>query len=255
MNKSQFQVVRYKPSRDTSYEVMTKPGNALKYREGSIGFSDVLFSDDVFTDISKGDKPTDADLKKAFGTSNTQECAKTIVDKGELALSTAERKERVDRMKLEIINYIHKYYIDPKTKMPHPAKRIELALDQMKVTFDPFVPAEKQFHDKIEKRLPELIPVKRCEMMATITIPHSVIAACQGVLKKRCKIGKEDWNATGCTMEISFVPGDYDALISELNTVTKGDFVLDVVGQQQGSSTPDTGKGRGKGARGRGKAK
>lgn len=31
------------------------------------------------------------------------------------------------------MNYIHKYYIDPRAKTPHPPARIENALDELKV--------------------------------------------------------------------------------------------------------------------------
>lgn len=40
--------------------------------------------------------------------------------KGDYQESTKERKEKVEQKRKEIINYIHKYYIDPKTKVPHP---------------------------------------------------------------------------------------------------------------------------------------
>jgi hypothetical protein len=54
--------------------------------------------------------------------------------KGELQLTAAERQEKIDKKRKEIVNYIHKYYIDPKTKLPHPVVRIEGAIDEIKVS-------------------------------------------------------------------------------------------------------------------------
>lgn len=53
--------------------------------------------------------------------------------KGELQLTAAERQEKVRKKRAEIVNYIHKYYIDPKTKLPHPIARLDGAIDDVKV--------------------------------------------------------------------------------------------------------------------------
>ena len=48
-------------------------------------------------------------------------------------MTAAERKAKTEKKRAEIINYIHKYYVDPKTKLPHPVVRIDAALTEMKV--------------------------------------------------------------------------------------------------------------------------
>ena len=35
---------------------------------------------------------------------------------------------------MDLVNYIHKYYIDPKSKLPHPTARIVLAIEEAKVS-------------------------------------------------------------------------------------------------------------------------
>lgn len=55
-----------------------------------------------------------------FGDISNEEMLKQIIMKGDYQESTKERKEKVEQKRKEIINYIHKYYIDPKTKVPHP---------------------------------------------------------------------------------------------------------------------------------------
>jgi len=252
MSKGSFQVVKYKDGK-SSFELMTKPGTALKWREGKmVNLSDVLFSEEIYSDQSKGDRANEADLERAFKTSNVSDIAKVILEKGDLQLSTAERKEKVEQRRKEIVNYIHKYYIDPRTKTPHPITRIDSALTQMKVNIDPFVPVEKQFHEKIEKKLPEIIAIKKCEMAGTLKIPHAVIGSAQGIVKKWCTVGKEEWGGDGVVMEVSIVPGDYDTFCNEMNEATKGNYTMDVAGQSV-TAVEATGRGKhgkGKAARG-----
>ena len=69
---------------------------------------------------------------------------KTIVLKGEVQLSAAERKEKMDKKRAEVLDHIHKYTLDPKTNLPHPMVRIENAISQLKVKIDSELPADKQ---------------------------------------------------------------------------------------------------------------
>jgi len=214
--------------------------------------SDVLLSEEIYVDQSKGDRANEADLERVFKTSKVAEVAKIILDKGDLQLSTVERKEKVEQRRKEIVNYIHKYYIDPRTKTPHPITRIDNALTEMKVNIDPFVPVEKQFHEKIEKKLPEIIPIKKCEITGTLKIPHAFLGSAQGIIKKWCTAGKEEYGAEGVEIEVSIVPGDYDTFCNEMNDATKGNYTMDVAGQ---SASAVEATGRGKHGKGKNAAK
>ncbi|ELR22518.1 rRNA metabolism protein, SBDS family [Acanthamoeba castellanii str. Neff] len=246
-----YQVVRYKAGDTGTFEVLTKKGAALQFREGKLGFSNVLFADEIYTNHSKGERAKEADLLKAFGTSNIEDCAKVVVEKGELQLTAAERREKVNKRKAEMINYIHKYYIDPRTKTPHPVVRIENAFEQMKVNVDPDVPAERQVQEKVLKKLPEILPIKRSEMSGTLSIPTKVIGQAMGTVKKYAQVSGENYSSGAATMQVSIVPGDYDAFMTDLRNVTKGEFTFDVDGQSVATMEEEPGAGA-KGGRGRG---
>jgi len=248
------QIVRFKAGKVT-FEILTKVGSVLKYRDGKLGWDNVVMVEEIFKNQTKGERANSEDLKSAFGTDNLQECLKTIVDKGELQMTSEERKEKIDKKRAEIVNYIHKYYIDPKTKLPHPVVRVENALATLKVKIDPDVPAERQIQDII-KRIPEVMPIRKMEMEGTLTVPHSVLGGTMNVVQQWAKVTKDSYTSEGCTMDISIVPGDYDSFMSDLQKVTKGEFTFDIAGQEE-TSSEDTKKGKGgKGAvRGRGKGK
>src|SRR5690606_5633601 len=60
--------------------------------------------------------------REAFGTEVVADVIKKILAEGEFQLTTAERREKVEKKRAEIINYLHKYFVDPKTGHPHPVR-------------------------------------------------------------------------------------------------------------------------------------
>jgi len=236
------QLVRYKSGK-FNFEVLTKVGSVLKYREGKLGWDNVPFADEVFKNFSKAERAKSEELRAAFGTDNIGECMKKIVKEGELQLTTAERKEKVDKKRAEVINYIHKYYTDPKTKLPHPVLRIENALDQLKVKFDPDIPAEKQAMD-IVKKLPEILPIKKSQMEGTLKVPHGMVGSVTGIVQKWAQIKKEEYESDGCAYSLVIVPGNYDQFISDLQRVTKGDFQFDIDGVENNAASNEENDGK-----------
>jgi len=234
-------------------------GSVLKYRQGALGFDNVLVSDVIWKNINKGERANTEELKEAFGTDNEKEIAHTIADKGDLQLTDAERKEILEKKRNEIVNYIHKYYTDPRTRMPHPVARIEAAFEELKVRIDPDTPNERQIQD-ILKRLPEALPIRKTEISGTITIGHQYTAQIQTILKKHpdVQIKGEKYTDEGSQYEVTMVPGGYDRLVKDLHDITQGSFDFNV----EGIPTSDTekaekhnaGRGGGRGGgRGRGK--
>lgn len=243
MAEKKTQLVRYRWGKHT-FEVMTQLGSVQKWRDGKLGLDNVLQSDVIWKNQSKGDKANAAELKEAFQTENNGECLKIILQKGEIQLTTVERREQVEQKRREIIQFIHKYYTDPRTNTPHPVTRIDAALTETKFRVDGDIPAEKQVQEAL-KKLPEVIPLRRSEILGTLTVPNAYLAQAQSVLSKiSANIQSESYGSDGCVMEISLVPGDYDVLMSELNRVTKGEFQFDVQGQGGAATTEDDGAGK-----------
>lgn len=55
-------LVRFKQGK-TSFEVMVKPGSVKKYREGKLSIQDVIETDVIFKNQSKGERVNAADLE------------------------------------------------------------------------------------------------------------------------------------------------------------------------------------------------
>jgi len=121
--------------------------------------------------------------------------------------------------------------MDPKTKTMIPITRIDNALTELKIRVDPDQPTEKQIQE-ILKKLPGVLTIKRAEVTGVVSTTHQYLGQVSGVLKKyNVTIQGENYTADGCEYSVSMVPGDYDKVISELNSVTKGEYDFSVDGQ------------------------
>ena len=104
------------------------------------------------------DKAKSSDIKKVCETDNKPDAIKFILDNGEFALNKKEMQEMQQHRRGEILNYLHKYYQDPRgeTIMPHPVERFDNVLTKLKVNIDPHIPAEQQVKLLIKKLQLEL---------------------------------------------------------------------------------------------------
>ena len=153
-------VVRLKQN-NVTLEVLAKPGSMKPYRDGKMKLENVLAVEEVFVNASKFQKAKNSDLKKCCQTDDKTEVLKIIADKGTFPLSKKELQEMTDGKKKEIINYLHKYYYDPRqdTPIPHPVSRFVSVLDEMHLKIDPHTPIRQQLKP-IVKKLPEFLAVK-----------------------------------------------------------------------------------------------
>ena len=64
------------------FEILVKPDQALEFKLGKrTDITSVLISEDIYTDSSKGNKPSDDMLTKAFKTNDTTKIAEIILKK------------------------------------------------------------------------------------------------------------------------------------------------------------------------------
>ena len=111
------------------FEILVKPDPALEYKLGKrTDLSSVLVSDEIYSDANKGTRAAGEKLVKYFKTIDHVQIATQILSKGDLSLTTEQRRKMVEDKKKQIIQYINKNFVDPKTHIPHPVMRMESAL-------------------------------------------------------------------------------------------------------------------------------
>ena len=139
-------------SKDKShFEILVKPNKALDYRNGNLlEINEVLVSDLIFTDANKGKKASEEKMRMVFETIDPQKISDIILKKGTLQLTTEQRRKMITDKRKQIIDFISRQAVDPKTRLPHPPLRIENAMEQIRYPVDPYKPVEEQAKDIIK---------------------------------------------------------------------------------------------------------
>ena len=205
------------------FEVLVKPQKALDYRMGKISsITEVLATETVFSDANKGTKVAEGSLQKAFGTTDPLKIAEIILKKGTIQLTTEQRRKMIEDKRKQIIDFISRQAVDPKTNLPHPPLRIENAMEQIHYSIDPFKPVEEQAREII-KLLRSILPLKIEQVSVGVHIPAEYSARAYGAIKAFGAIKREEWRADGSWYGVLEMPaGLYGPFLEKLGEVTKG---------------------------------
>ena len=222
MANTKFTIVRLIVN-DDKFEILVKPDLALEFKMGKRkDMSGVLASDDVYYDANKGTRASSEKLLRHFKTSDQAEISNQILMRGDLNLTTDQRRKMVEEKRKQIIQYISKTFVYPILHVPHPIIRIENAIDQVRVTIDPFRRAEDQARLVIES-LRKILPLKSEVLILTITIPPQFSAQSYDLLKTCGEYKGENWQQDGSlrvTVEIN--AGMKSSFLDRLGSITKG---------------------------------
>jgi len=218
-------------TKDTEhFEILVKPEKALDYRMGKVaGITEVLVTETIFSDANKGTKMSEESIKKAFGTTDTLKVAETILKNGTLQLTTEQRRKMIEDKRKQIVDFISRQSVDPKTKLPHPPARIENAMEQIRYSIDPFKPIEEQAKE-IVKLLRTILPLKMEQVIVGVKIPAAYSAKAYGSIKGFGTIKREDWCSDGSWIgEIEMPAGSYAPFLDKLGNITKGNGEAKIV--------------------------
>ena len=222
MPKHDYVIARF-VSHGHTFEILVKPDLAFKFKEGKkVDMHEVLVGDLVYKDARKGLKASEEALKKVFGTIDIYKIAEVILKKGELQLTAEQRRALIENKKKQIIAFISRNCVDPKTGLPHPPKRIEIAIEQAKVGIDPFKDTEAQAL-QIIKAISRILPIKLAKAYVQVTIPAQYSGRAYGVLAGFGEIKRAQWRSDGSLlMELEIPAGLQQELIDKVNALTKG---------------------------------
>ncbi len=205
------------------FEILVKPEPALEYKMGKpLGISQFLVIEEIYSDAGKGTRASTEKLEKAFGTLDPTKIAEEIMRHGELQLTTDQRRQLVEDKRKQIVAFISRNCIDPRTATPHPPLRIEQALAQVKYSIDPFKNADEQAKDIIEE-LRSILPIKMEQMRVAVKILAEYAAKGYGAVKGYGNISREEWQADGALVAVVEMPaGLYGPFIERLGKITQG---------------------------------
>ena len=222
MTDAKFTIVRLTVEGD-KFELLVKPDPALEYKLGKrTDISSVLVSDEIYSDANKASRASSEKMTKHFRTTDSIEVAKQILARGELNLTTDQRRKMVEEKRKQIVQIINKSFVDPKTHLPHPIVRIEAALEEARVSIDPFRKSEDQAKGVVDA-LRKILPLKSETVRLTVTVPPQFAAQSYSILKSTGDFKGEEWLSDGSLRAIvEMNAGMKGQFLDRLGSVTKG---------------------------------
>ncbi len=219
-----YTLVRYAQAGER-FEILVDPEKGLAYKRGELGnVSEVLVVDTIFVDANKGERASMEKLDSAFGTSDPLKIAEVMFEKGTLQLTASQRKAMTEQKLKQIIHIISRTYVDPRTKLPHPPTRIENALDQTRISIDPFRDAEDQVKDVVNALRP-VLPMSMESIEIAVKIPPEHASKAYGVVKDLGEIKKDEWQSDGSWIAVVVVPAAMQVeLLDRLGKATQGNL-------------------------------
>jgi len=176
-------VVRYNKG-GKRFEIACYRNKIMDYRSGlEKDLSEVLQTDRIFTNVSKGEFAKSADLEKVFGTRDEEEIAKIILEKGNsLQVSDLERNQQLQNTLSQIATWVASNCVHPETNRPYTVSQIKHALEH-NYTVQTHKPIKKQYLDAV-KFLKTVIPIERAKMELSLQYPACNDATVQEALDK-----------------------------------------------------------------------
>ncbi len=210
------------------FEILVDLDLAMAFRKKSTpnGF---LEADKIFTDSKKGLVAPTMELKKAFGTENVDEISQKIVKSGEVLLTQDYREEEKEKKVKQVVDFLSRNTIDPKTKMPHTPERIKKALEEARINVKN-VPVESQIQEIIDG-LSKVLPIKVEMKKVKIKIPSIHTGKAYGIVNQYKE--NEDWLPNGDLEIVASIPaGLILDFYDKLNSITHGSAVTEDIREQ-----------------------
>jgi ribosome maturation protein SDO1 len=189
------------------FEILVDPDLAVKIRHGeAVDIEDAVAAIFIFENASRAEKSSDDALQKVFSTTDFETIARRIIEKGEIHLTAEQRKHLLAEKRGQVITYIARHAINPQTGLPHPPNRIEMAMEEAKVSIDPFKPLDELVAETM-KALRPLIPIRFEEVRVAVKIPAEHAAKAYGDIDAFARIEQEEWQKDGSWICVVKIPG------------------------------------------------
>lgn len=217
-------VVARLESHGERFELLVDPDQASRYRHGEeVDLEDVVAALFVFENASRAERSSDEALKKAFHSTVFEEVAPQIIKKGEIQLTADQRRQMIADKRKQVVAFIARNAVNPQTGLPHPAKRIEMAMEEARVGIDPTRHLDVLVKETV-KALRPILPIRFEELRLAVRIPPDNAARAYADIAAAATIEQEEWQKDGSWICVVRIPaGIQDDFYAMVNRLSKGD--------------------------------
>mmetsp|Transcript_66940 Transcript_66940/g.131938 ORF Transcript_66940/g.131938 Transcript_66940/m.131938 type:complete len:362 (-) Transcript_66940:82-1167(-) len=186
-------IVRLK-SHSKKFEIACYKNKVMNWREGiEKDLAEVLQTETIFTNVSRAIVANDKDLKKAFGTTNSEEICRKILKSGDLQVSEKEREVQLESVFRDIVQLVVERCVHPQTGRQLTASSVENALKSIGYSVLLEQPAKKQSLKAIEALCTELPEsFVRAKMRLRITCPSTLLSEIKGKVEAAERVHFEE---------------------------------------------------------------
>jgi ribosome maturation protein SDO1 len=219
-------------SHGTRFEVLVDPDAALAIKRGEFDgdLEDVIATEDVYENASRGDRPAENDLEDVFETTESLEIIPEVIRRGEIQITAEQRREMQEQKHKQLVNQIARNAVNPQMDdAPHPPDRIENALEQAGFQVDPMEPVEEQVDDALEALRP-VIPIRFDEVTVAVKVPADYAGSAQAKIRQYGDLEEEEWtNDGGWVGVLTFPAGMQNDFYDMVNDITSGNAETQIV--------------------------
>ncbi|KAK1733785.1 ribosome maturation protein SBDS [Skeletonema marinoi] len=154
------------------FEVACYRNKIVNYRQGTeTDLSEVLQTERIFTNVSKGQFANSKTLKKCFDTSNEEEVCRFILANGDVQVSDQERAAQLESTAREVASMVSEKCVHPISRRPYTLPQIRDGMKAAGFMVHPTRNIKQQFLDCVrllqEKRV---LDIERAKMKLAIVL-------------------------------------------------------------------------------------
>lgn len=215
-------LVRHKKA-GKRFEIACYKNKVVSWRQGAEkDLDEVLQTNQVFTNVSKGQLAKKEDLVKAYGTDDHSKICLEILKKGEVQVSEKERGQQLESMFRDIATVVADKCVNPDTKRPYPVGVIERAMKEIHYSVKPTRGTKQQALEVI-KQLKESIPIARAQMRIRLSVPREFSKKIRDKLVQFAEtVEAEEWDMGALDLVCLIDPGSYRSIDEVLQKETRG---------------------------------
>ncbi|KAK9270541.1 hypothetical protein L1049_026122 [Liquidambar formosana] len=202
------------------FEIACYKNKVLSWRSGvEKDLDEVLQSQTVYSNVSKGVLAKSKDLVMAFGTDDQSKICLEILEKGELQVAGKERESQLTSQFRDIATIVMQKTINPETQHPYTISMIERLMHEIHFAVDPNNSSKKQALEVI-RELQKHFPIKRSPMRLRLIVPEQNFSSLSEKLSAwNASIVSKDESGSQISVVCEMEPGffrDCDALVRNL---------------------------------------
>ncbi len=204
------------------FEVLVDPDLAMRIRQGEdIDLEEVVAADSVFSNAAHAERASDEALLKVFKTTEFEPAALRIIKKGEIHLTSEQRRHLIAEKRNRVVTFISRNAVNPQSGFPHPPQRIELAMEEARVSIDPFKSVEEQVKEVV-KALRPILPIRFEEVRIAVKIPADYTARAYEI-KAAGTLEQDEWQKDGSWIGVVRIPaGIQEEFYDLVNKLSRG---------------------------------